>query len=155
MKKINLFCMFLGIFVLNFLVSCQFDNNAPDEIYYAQVTFNIEQTRRLPNRQATESGSIGSSLISVVPQQISSVNSSTDLSDAYDRQLLDPANNSVSLSVPLETSIRLVKANYAEEYTRSEIIDTNPIPFAIGVCPPLHRHCRNDGKKSHYTDGPG
>ena len=76
-------------------------------------------------------------MISVVPEHITSVTGSTDLSFAYDRQLLDPQNNSVSLSVPLEVSVRIVKANYKEEYTRTQIIDTNPTPIAIGICPPF------------------
>ena len=119
-------------FLILALASCKYDNHSSDEIYFASVKLTVKHPGQHDSRSMATSGSTGTYLISVISGEISSVDTGTDLSVAYDRQLL-AVDNSVNLQVPLVTPIRLVKADYSSEFTLAQLLSNEPTPNAVGL----------------------
>ena len=136
MKTKLLFKLITTMFFLSSLVSCKFEDNSTNRLHYARVTIGINQSGPMNSRLEATTGTIGSSLICAVPASISSVTSTTDLSAAHDLEML-ATDNTVTLLVPLETPMRLVKSNFRSNFDRAEILSNNPTPIAIGLSDPF------------------
>ena len=100
---------------------------------WAAVNFSVPDSS-LDSRLSSVSGSsYETELIVAVPGNTTSVGTSTFMNVKYDAQLLNPTNGSVSLSIPLNTSLRLVKAVFKESLTLGNIVINQPTAFCTGL----------------------
>jgi len=130
MKQRRLRIFILGVICSIGLGSCGMDNHAPDGLYFVTISVGIDGKSR--NQLQATSGGSTTSLIVAVPGTVTSVTAETDLSNRYDQQLL-AADNTVSLMVPLNTGIRLVRKNYGGSYTLDQLVSQSPDATAIGL----------------------
>lgn len=103
-------------------VSCQHRDENSDGLVFVDVKVRLNSRSSSMGPSFVQSGSVKTALISAVPESLYPVDEQTDLSDAYDQQLLSLTDNTVTLSVPLETSFYIVKETFASELTLAEAI---------------------------------
>lgn len=125
-------------FVLLGLMSCG-PNTNEGEMDWARVSLSIDQTGKSASvgRNAVIGGSehVLSALIVVVPETVTSVGSTSYLTDTagfYARAMLG-SDGTVELTLPLGTSVRIVQVTFIGEYTLDEVTDGTPVAFTAGV----------------------
>jgi len=126
------------VFLLTVMLSCQFDNEVSDDVYFKQVSISINEPGQAnsfsgspPRSDAVVSSS--TSVILAIPTSITVLDQNTDLTNIFDRQLLDTTDNTVSLLVPLDTEMKLIKVNYSGAITLAVFDEQNTPPIATGL----------------------
>lgn len=123
MKKSILPSLVAALACLAVLISCNsIDNGGGTD--WAEVKMVINQ----PNRSATGGSrsvalSSGSALVSAVQASVDAVDADTDLTGAWDRQMMNITDGTVSLNVPLNESMRLAVQVFSDDYALAEALE--------------------------------
>lgn len=139
MKKTLALFALLTISGLLFLISCQFKNSDSNELVFATLEMNLDS--RSSNYVSQTRGpasfsdpSVDTSLVIVVPDDITSANySGWDDETYYDARLAIISARTVTLTVPLGVSIRLVKLDFNGTHTVEQLKAANPFPLDKGI----------------------
>ncbi|MDH5560824.1 MAG: hypothetical protein OEY59_08200, partial [Deltaproteobacteria bacterium] len=132
MKNYQLFKPISIIAALLFLVSCgDFDNKADGPVM-VKVNFQLSLSDKSPQKLKSQGGSILTSVVYAVPDTVFYENETTSV-QVFDRALLNTADNTVSLTVPLATPIKLVQENYNQNFSLSEISTLQGTYAAKGI----------------------
>ena len=75
-------------------------------------------------------------LITAVKGTVSAVSITSNLAENYGQMLLK-SDNTVSLTLPVGDSVRLVRAHYANDPTLQQILDGSLIPMSISISEPF------------------
>jgi hypothetical protein len=125
------------ILLLTVMISCQFDNGETEDVFYKKVSISINEPGRSnsftgapPRSEALTSSN---SVVLAFPSGVTAVDQSLDFTTAFDRQLFDTSDNTVSLLVPLNTPMQLVKANYGSAITLAVFDLQSTPPLATGL----------------------
>ena len=137
MKPVKLTVLIATVFCLVAAISCQHQDEKSGDPVFVKLTIQLDSQKTQSGADYILSSGTSSAMILAVPASISTVTTATDLSAAYDKQMLVMADNTVTLTVPLETSMRLVKLAFQDELTRATILATNPTPLFMGLSSPF------------------
>ena len=125
------------ILLLAVMISCQFDNGETEDVFYKKVSISINEPGRSnsftgapPRLEALTSST---SVVLAFPSGVTAVDQSLDFNTAFDRQLFDTTDNTVSLLVPIDTPMQLVKANYGSVITLAVFDLQSTPPLATGL----------------------
>ena len=118
------------------LSSCGFDNGE-DGLVRISAEFSINNHSRNSSEALYAVSGTETSLIVAVPASVNSVTTDGYLPANYDRQLLNLVDNTVTLSIPLNTSMRLIKANFDQILSLGQIAGTLPTASQIGISVPF------------------
>ena len=125
---------FLASVVLLFMVltGCKsFQNEGGMD--WATAEFSVDDSKKSIAHYSASESSIETALIVAVPEHITSVSISSYLTDLFDRQLQDLTTNTVSLTIPLNTAMRLAKVVFKETLTLDHIVNNQPTAFSTGI----------------------
>ena len=100
---------------------------------WATVKFSIDETDQKMAFNSVSGSSIKTALIIAVSGNVTASGINNYLTVSYDRRLQDLTNNTVSLSIPLNARIRLVKVVFQEELTLEYILRHQPKAFCTGI----------------------
>lgn len=100
---------------------------------WATVDFTISGSSKNTTLRSTSASANETALIIAVPGNRASVSVSDYLATAYDEQLQNLVTDSVSLSIPTNTSIRLAKIVFNETLTLESIINSQPTADYTGI----------------------
>ncbi|MDT8447815.1 MAG: Ig-like domain-containing protein [bacterium] len=109
--------------------SCQNRDNGHRETYRAQVSLDLPWSQ-LPDSRAQITGA-GTLVVYAVDASRESVNNREAITGAFDRALADASNNQVVLDLPLDTSMRLIKAQYPKAVTAAQLTQLRPIRIGL------------------------
>jgi Beta-propeller repeat len=120
------------------LISCQFQNDGDDPAY-AKVEFQLETSRDPPSSRNSIPASFsqaGSSVVIAVPGSVTSAIQAW--AQYFDASMANVAAQTVSLTLPYATSIRLVKLDFTDVLTTTTEAQSNS-PSAIdnGISQPF------------------
>ncbi len=139
MKHIPGLYLLIGIFaLLLILVSCQSFDNSSDNPVMVDVVFSIDipqlsgSTSTAFGRTETRNAYVNTVIIAVVDGSTTAADFAWDLT-AYSRDLMDLTSNTVSLSVPYDTPLKLVYISLFGTYTLAEAMSQQPNPNYIGL----------------------
>ncbi|MFH2131934.1 MAG: hypothetical protein ABIK68_16285 [bacterium] len=114
------------------LAGCRSLENTRDKDW-ARVQITVDQQSLSSGGNLSVSpDNTRTALITVIPATISAVDASTDLVNAYDSQLQSLSAGTVTLSVPLNESLQLIKKTFADTLTLPQAV-ANRSPTAIGT----------------------
>jgi len=139
--KNHLKYLFAGLLVsMLVLYSCVRMENTSDGDW---ATVNLSLNGAISSNESTPSNnSVGDArtyptvVITAVSGSVSTVTPTTDLSDNYGQMLL-PVNNFVTFTLPVGSSIRLVRAHYSGNSTLAEITSGSLKAMSIGLSEPF------------------
>ncbi len=100
---------------------------------WATVEFSIGGSNQNSINYSSSGSSIQTALIIAVPESVTSVGITDYLSILYDQQLQDLTNNTVALSVPLNTPIRLAKVVFKEVCSLDHICSNQPTAYYTSI----------------------
>ena len=140
MKPNKLMVSIAAIICLMTANSCKHQNEKSSNLVFVEVALQLDgpgyQISEHSPHYVTSSGT-SSAAILAIPATISSILSTTDMSSMYDMQMLDTTDNTVTMLLPLETSLRIVKASFEDELTLAQVTNDDPTPLFIGLSEPL------------------
>jgi hypothetical protein len=122
-------CILLCLF---FMTACKPLQNEGG-LDWATVEFSVDGSNYNNAHYASSGTSINTAIIIAVPYDITAVTISNYLTQYYDRQLQDLTNNTVSLSIPLNTPMRLAKIAFKEVCTLDHICTIQPTAYYTGI----------------------
>jgi len=132
MKREKLKVLIIAFTCLLTAISCQHKNEKSDDLVFAEVTIRLNGQQANMGPDYVTSFSVVSAFVSAVPDSFYPFTPSTDLGAGYDESLLDLVNNTVTLSVPLNTAIRLAKVTYTSDLTLAEMLAGGTQPSFLG-----------------------
>ncbi|OGG94954.1 MAG: hypothetical protein A2527_06335 [Candidatus Lambdaproteobacteria bacterium RIFOXYD2_FULL_50_16] len=141
--KTRLLLLLMTLLLLG-LAACREPDNNGDQKVMVTVTLSLDGGKAMATANATTDATVDSSADLVSASAVAVIDASQDvtsyfydhLTTAFDVAMVD-SNKQVTLSVPLETSIRLVEATFATSYSKSQIETDNPDALNIGISDPL------------------
>jgi len=129
--KLNMIKLSLvSLFCISALIACNSLENEGGKDWI-QVEVTLEQPDNNSALRAYSAASVQSALIIAVPITVTEAEYEA-LDSAYDTQLQNLTDNTVSLTVPLNESIKLLRAAYSDVYTLDQVIASKPTPYALG-----------------------
>jgi len=138
MKKNSLKIFVGSLLFLTVFTSCRSLQNEGG-VDWATVTFSVGNSSNI-NAQKHKSPSFSTSsnitrtiLIAAVPATKSSITTRDYLDKQYDGLLLDLAVDTIKLSVPLNTNLRLIKVVFWGDLTLKNINEFQPVAASIGI----------------------
>jgi len=113
------------------LIACEsLENEGGKDWVTVRVT--VKQIESNASQRSYLASSVDSAAIFAVPASVT-LDTLDQLDNAYDGQLQDLVNGTVTLSVPLNESLKLVKFAYTTEYTLNQIINDDQDAYAFGI----------------------
>ena len=104
---------------------------------WATVEFSIDGSRQNQASYAVSGDSTKTALICAVSASSKAATYKQYIMDDYDRQLENLINNTASLRVPLNTSLRLVKVTFTNSYSLNQIATSQPTAHYVGISDPF------------------
>jgi uncharacterized protein DUF1566 len=120
------------LFCLVFMTACRSLNNEGGRDW-ASVEFSIEGAKQSSVFSSASVSSTETALILAVPGNITSLSITNYLESDFDRELQNRVDNTVSLKIPLNVSIRLVKVVFNQVLTLDDIVDNQPTASYTGI----------------------
>ncbi len=125
MKRIQKTTVALFLACLIVLVSCRsLDNEGGKDWVTVEIKVDQPSSSSNGNRSVSPSGT-HTALITAIPATSSTVTSSTDLSGYYDQQLQNVTSGVVTLLVPLNEEMQLVKKTYSDDLSLAQAGDSD------------------------------
>ena len=132
----NIYARLLILLSVTVLVSCQpLQNEGGSDWITVQISLKDSSEQYLYS--GASGGSIQTSLILAVPELNTTATFTKYLVDHYDRQLQNLMDSTVSLSIPLNTSLRLLKVVFVEAIVINEILNNQPTAYCLGTSQPF------------------
>ena len=132
MKLFYKFVLLILPLSLVVLLACEPLDNGGDKDY-VEVQVTVEQSEEDDTAlQSYTASSVESAAIFAVPASVT-LDTLDQIENAYDGQLQDLVNGTVTLTVPLNESIKLVKFAYTTAYTLDQIINSDSESYAFGL----------------------
>lgn len=132
MKRRIFYGLITSLICLVIFTACKYSNEGNEDVWVT-AAFSVDETSNSSSKALFAVGSTESSLIVAVPAAITTVSGSSYLPTNYGKQLLNLLDNSVTLSVPLDTPMRLIKANFNELLSLDQISGLVPTAFQTGI----------------------
>ena len=130
--KVNLKILMATLFIgLISLVACRTLDNGGDRDW-AEVKITVNQPGLSGGSQSLSPSGTLTSLIMVIPASTAAVTAATDFTNAYDGQLQNLTTNTVTLTVPLNESIQLVKKTFSSVMVLADTYESTDFT-AIGA----------------------
>ncbi len=123
--KTGIYLIGVTLFMVT-LLSCNFQNEKSDEPIFIRVHMTVDQPVMRNANISQASPATSTSLVIAVPASITSVDEASWDQSYFDAQLLDLNNDTVTLLIPLGTSMRLITLDYSADYTLDNIKTNNP-----------------------------
>jgi len=114
------------------LAGCNVLDNQASGPVLVQVEFQVGQSNQAQFALAGDFQAPDTSLILAVPAGTSSLDWAAQAT-AYDSQTMDIASQSVTLTVPANTSIQLVQMDFGGSFSVSELVALQPAPSMQGI----------------------
>jgi len=132
MKLFYKFVLLILPFSLVVLLACESVDNGGDKDY-VEVQVTVEQSEEDDTAlQSYTASSVESAAIFAVPASVT-LDTLDQIKKAYDGQLQDLVDGTVTLTVPLNESLKLVKFAYSTAYTLDQIIKDDQSAYAFGI----------------------
>ncbi|MCP4754494.1 MAG: hypothetical protein GY866_26730, partial [Proteobacteria bacterium] len=150
MKTISWLVSLLALTIM--VVSCVFieDDEAGENPAMVEVTLKIDGPTSRNSTVSYNDGVAGppdfairilgdlTVMIIAVPDTVTSFDTYTDLTGYLDRQLLDLSDNTVRLTLPFGTSVRLVEVIFSGQFSSVAQIDgETPVANRVGISEPF------------------
>jgi len=120
----------LFILILTSLFACRSLNNGGSQDF-VQVKVTIEQPDKNSANRSTASGVQTAAIFAIADSF--TIDTIEQVTSWYDGQLQNLVDGTVTLTVPLNTPIKLAKWAYAESFTLNQIINGDDEPSAQGI----------------------
>ena len=119
------------------MLSCRTYENASDEPVMAEVVFKIEgsdlsgSNTDLPGRMESRNAYVSTVLIGAVPASTTTDDIGPNMT-LYSQSLMDLDNNTVSLTIPYDTSLKLIYISFFSSFTLAEaMVQDSPNYLAL------------------------
>jgi hypothetical protein len=121
----------LLILILISLLACRSLNNGGSQDF-VQVQITIEQPENNSANRSYSASSVQTAAVFAVADSFT-IDTMDQVKNWYDGQLQNLVDGTVTLTVPLNTTLKLAKWAYSEPYTLEQIINGDDEPSAYGI----------------------
>jgi len=132
-KRFNLKVLVALIILMLIAISCQHEDQESNGPVFVKVKVRLSGRNASMGPNFVTSSGVASAFVSAVPDTFYPFTPSTDLGAGYDEQSMNPPAETVSLTVPLDTPIRIAKVTYSTALTLAEMLSGAAQPSYVGA----------------------
>jgi len=133
MKRFSLRVLIALLILLLAAISCQHEDEKSDGPVFVTVKVQLNSRNQSMGPNYVISSGVLSAFVSAVPDSFYPFTQSTDLGDGYDAQVFNLTSRTVTLTVPLDTPLRLAKATYSTDLSLTAMLSGATQPSYLGA----------------------